>query len=55
MTTKKKLKELKRYVDVSKYDINQRVSMIIDEVEEQLKQMERDAEQVYFKKEYTGV
>ena len=33
MKTKKTLDELRRYVDVSNYDINYKVQMIIDEVQ----------------------
>lgn len=33
MTTNKKLNELRRYMDISKFDINQRIQMILDEVQ----------------------
>lgn len=47
MKTKKTLDELRRYVDVSKYDINDKVQMIIDEVQRQLKQWEDEARKMY--------
>ena len=47
MTTNKTMEELKRYVDTSKYDINARVQMIIDEVQRQMKQWEDEARKMY--------
>lgn len=46
MRTNKKLYELRRYMDVSKLDINQRVQMIMDEVQQQLKEYEEEAKEI---------
>lgn len=48
MNTKKKLDELRKYTDISKFDINARVQMIIDEIQQQLAKWEQEARAIYY-------
>lgn len=48
MNTKKKLDELRKYTDISKFDINARVQMIIEEIQQQLAQWEQEARAIYY-------
>ena len=48
MTTNKKLDDLKKLgVDVQRFDINSRIDMIVNEINEQLKQWGDEAAQAF--------
>lgn len=48
MNTKKKLDELRKYTDISKFDINAKVQMIIEEIQQQLAKWEQEARAIYY-------